>query len=377
MAGERMDIDFVVFNRKKREQYQIETAIGLKNGVRIVRKRALHGKAKSHIAQIYYNYSMLQEHYSSIPNVKLASTWMENEVLYTEYLEYPSLYELAITSAEHKDMNGVYKIIDDYITFMNSLHVTTVHHTGTSDQYREIFGQDLKYISGKVFQFSNIDLILENVFYNDLNYYVIDLEWVLPFHVPINYVMFRALHQLYDNLLDYVPIKYSEIMLYAGIDEQEQELYLNMEKSFNKWVMAKDYWPNYRKKVLHKSFSELQHSHQNDLQTIVHSHYIQQTYMRQSILLYAQDKPIGIWGTGSAALKTASILQKLGFQISCFIDNNSEKWGTTFEQLTVISPKESLSTYIVIGSSYYMDIKRQLDTFGLSEQEDYCFGIVN
>ena len=79
-----------------------------------------------------------------------------------------------------------------------------------------------------------------------------------------------------------------------------------------------------------------------------------------------------IWGTGTIAKKVIDEL--LGLNVIAFIDNfrTSETYDYGTKGVPIIDPlsiKEGV--YIIIASSYYDDIKKQLDTSGKREYLDY------
>ena len=50
---------------------------------------------------------------------------------------------------------------------------------------------------------ANIDLILDNIFEKDGKYRVIDCEWIFDFPVPVAFIIWRAINELYSSCLLY------------------------------------------------------------------------------------------------------------------------------------------------------------------------------
>lgn len=77
------------------------------------------------------------------------------------------------------------------------------------------------------------------------------------------------------------------------------------------------------------------------------------------------NKQIIIFGTGSVAIKAIDILKQNNFDVAALCDNNKKLWGKEKEDYKIISPNELKNfdkdnIYIIIASSYYMEIYKQL-----------------
>lgn len=82
-------------------------------------------------------------------------------------------------------------------------------------------------------------------------------------------------------------------------------------------------------------------------------------------------KNVAIFGTGSyMTSKVKAIREK--FNIMCFADNDSSKWGAKIHGIDIINPKE-LKNYqwdnIIIASSYFFEISKQLVNMGIDNTD--------
>ena len=94
---------------------------------------------------------------------------------------------------------------------------------------------------------------------------------------------------------------------------------------------------------------------------------------------------IVIWGTGEAAKQIIGVLSEssLSENILYFVDNDSQKWGGNFESYNIISPKDLLKkakdkeekVFIIVASSYYLKIRKQLLEYGYKEWDDFIDGM--
>lgn len=83
-----------------------------------------------------------------------------------------------------------------------------------------------------------------------------------------------------------------------------------------------------------------------------------------------EDKPLVIFGAGTGAVKVIQTLKCLGVKVSALADNNSDKWGTTCEELPIICPQElkKMDCNIMVASVYQDQIEEQLKEYGVIDR---------
>ncbi len=95
------------------------------------------------------------------------------------------------------------------------------------------------------------------------------------------------------------------------------------------------------------------------------------------IIEKAAGRSVYLWGSGSAALQTLDAMPDL--VIKGFIDNNSTKWGSKFQDLPVVKPDagvlDKTQSFVVISSSYLPQIRAQVRSFGFEDMVDFSSGI--
>ncbi len=82
-----------------------------------------------------------------------------------------------------------------------------------------------------------------------------------------------------------------------------------------------------------------------------------------------------IFGTGKGAADFFKMRNKQEIKVKAFIDNNCDKWGKLFEKTEIIPPNrinEYTYDYIVIASSYFNEITRQLEDLGVNSDKIRC-----
>lgn len=86
----------------------------------------------------------------------------------------------------------------------------------------------------------------------------------------------------------------------------------------------------------------------------------------------AQRHALYIFGTGQAGRLLYQYLKEMNIEPEGFFDNNADKWETTFCGLNIVNPKTiHQGMFIIIASSYYLAIAKQLRDSGLMEFYDF------
>ena len=88
-------------------------------------------------------------------------------------------------------------------------------------------------------------------------------------------------------------------------------------------------------------------------------------------------KSIYIWGTGKLAKETLNNLVRNGIKISGIYDNDKNKRNLPFQGIDVFEPPTSKRNidkqYIIIASSFYSEISKQLKNLGFIYKKDFIY----
>lgn len=80
---------------------------------------------------------------------------------------------------------------------------------------------------------ANIDLILDNIFETGDGFQVIDCEWIFDFPVPVAFLLWRAVNELYSNQLSLEALcPKAEFLREFGIAEQAAEVFWDWDTHF-------------------------------------------------------------------------------------------------------------------------------------------------
>ena len=102
--------------------------------------------------------------------------------------------------------------------------------------FREVFGSASSSCSRPCAENADIDLILDNLFLEeDGTAYVIDAEWVFDFPVPVQFILWRAVNELYSmhpSLDSFLPE--AELLGGYSIREEDRKVFWNWADHFEK-----------------------------------------------------------------------------------------------------------------------------------------------
>lgn len=225
----------IIFSKmtdNRREEFRICTTIFEKNGKRYVRKAPSNSKAVTHILNMK-KYSDLVHGESVWP----VSCELDGEDLIFPYVEGSNLCEIALEFIRKNERRALVELLLDYRDYVYALGVNSSDFVLT-EKFKEIFGDVSLEFNARSGEMINIDCIFENMICVGDHIEIIDYEWFFDFPIPYNFVIFRAIFDLFTNyslelnqMLDF-----GSVLSVLGISQEEMEVYNSMNDSFNKYV---------------------------------------------------------------------------------------------------------------------------------------------
>jgi len=104
---------------------------------------------------------------------------------------------------------------------------------------------------------TNLDLNFDNVFIDVDGYIIVDYEWVVPFPVPLTFMLYRALLVNVDMAL-FSDEERALIWMKLGISEKMREIYFEMELCFQSYVSGEyNKLENFHNREFKNSFEPL------------------------------------------------------------------------------------------------------------------------
>ncbi len=260
-----MQILYVKYNRERHAKYQIKTTIKSNPSLQefsslFVVKSALTNEAEEHIQKIYSNYHLLKENYKQDALVEPLS-YKKGEVTF-EYIKGESLESLLLKAVHADNHDEFLRIISLFKKFLHNIAGNNYCDFENSVDFTGLFGEYITLKGLKCFTISNIDLNLDNIMLNEVREMkIIDYEWVYPFAIPINFIIFRAFNSFYYShyLIMQHFLTFDKLLAWGGVSETEVNVYIRMSQKFASAVGTDEKKANlnkYLKKIIRPNYAE-------------------------------------------------------------------------------------------------------------------------
>ena len=180
--------------------FSISTTIEEENGKKIVVKRPMTAEARRHLHRMK---KQPEDH----GGFRLLIGEETEDGMKYDFLNEDSLGHQAERAAYAHDIKRLRELIHQVFLMCQkesdqkiSRQIKSQEMSGRErTEFAQVFGtaqipQDLLCIAP-----ANIDLILDNIFEKDGEYCVIDCEWVFDFPVPVSFILWRSINELYSS----------------------------------------------------------------------------------------------------------------------------------------------------------------------------------
>lgn len=183
---------YVKFSDARFPQYRIATKIEDIEGIRRVVKYPLSPEATGHIyATVRRAGEVLEKE-----DIQMLPSTLDGDKMIYEYVNTPSLCTEICDKISQYDTDGVMKIIDDFYKHLMCMGHMQNYNTS---KFKSVFGDFTTEEKDLCICPANIDLIFDNVFYINDKYVVIDYEWCFDFNVPVSFIIWRGINDLYGK----------------------------------------------------------------------------------------------------------------------------------------------------------------------------------
>ncbi len=187
-------------NRSRRPAYRTCVSIRLNRGAKQVVKIADNRQAEDFINELPLREQLAQSFFAGKATV-VAGALNGTEIVYP-HLEYPTLKEMIARTLADDDAAGEQRLLDEYLSFVRGL---PSHDCVPEEFLHEFTGATPT--AGKVLRCLDcapVDCIPANIFVGPEGWHIIDSEWTLPFPMPVDFLIFRAIHALTHDLQFYI-----------------------------------------------------------------------------------------------------------------------------------------------------------------------------
>jgi len=258
---------FVGANQVRKPEYQTHIEIREKDQIKTVVKKAETCKAKAFIQEIATRETLANSLLAG--KAEVVASRLDGSCLYYPYIDLPSLDDLIAEAIESGEPGSGKSLIEDYRHFLYSLPIETC----IPDKFMTEFAIKSKIGTKpvKCIQKALLDCIPRNIKVSKEKWYIIDNEWIYDFPLPIDYLVFRGIISLindiqatiqnkvsndmpvaifrgYGKTRQYIPFSWLEILRKMEIPVDEMECW---ERQFQNhvWSTSRDLRSKLKKKT--------------------------------------------------------------------------------------------------------------------------------
>lgn len=218
------NIVYAKINSLRKEKYQIMTVIKKEHNTKFVYKMPLNKTAEAHLSKMYIN---SKNNY--LPNINNIEAKPFKNGLKYDFIKEKNIYTIISEYTDMRSPNKIKEILTDF--FQKLIDVSEEKDFG-GNKFENVFGSCKYHKKLKCISNANIDLICDNIFYSDTSTYtIIDNEWIFDFDIPVQFIIWRCINELYykNTKIDSI-ISQKSIFGLFKIDS-------DMEKAFRSWAV--------------------------------------------------------------------------------------------------------------------------------------------
>jgi phage terminase small subunit len=224
---------YIKYSNDRAQQFCIRTElIERADKTHFFRKSAEWEIGRKHIEHIAAAGEALTKHYDGSRFVMNRCELLGGSAV-LEYLAGHTLEEELDLLLEQKQVDQVIEKITDAVNEIRQIKEQT--EFVITSEFKQVFGSLTLPEGLKAAPVTNIDLIFSNILIND-KWNVIDYEWTFFFPIPINYVVFRAIHYYIETAAKRWEIRDAGLYERVGLTKDERQAYEQMEKGFQQYV---------------------------------------------------------------------------------------------------------------------------------------------
>jgi len=185
-------IIYTKMNNYRAEKFQIITTLQEEQGNIAVYKKAMKKEAKQHIEQMHVNTGK-----AVTPRIQNLVGKLVQDAIQYPFLTVGNLNDEIQKLVKEKEIEKVLDICKDiYSEYKKEAVLSDDYHTA---EFAKVFGADTAGESLLCIKNANVDLICDNIYKDQSNYIVIDCEWILDFYIPVQFVIYRLINDLYSK----------------------------------------------------------------------------------------------------------------------------------------------------------------------------------
>ena len=223
------------FSNERNSKYAIETSIVENDGARWVCKKPLYEEGKQHFENMKTAYWGLA---TMFPKGELAIQPYEkaSDGLRFPYVEGTDMESLLHDTYNSQGYEAVLRRIKEYFDMIKKYSSTEMFEK--TNEFVQMFGDFNFPQETKCGKFNNLDYGFANVIVSENRQTLIDYELTMDFPIPLEFLLYRALHYYVYTCPESVALVKNGIFEDLGFDEENIEKYLKMEQNFQNYISS-------------------------------------------------------------------------------------------------------------------------------------------
>lgn len=223
------------FSNERNSKYAIETSIVENDNARWVCKKPLYEEGKQHFENMKVAYLGLT---TMFPKGELAIQPYEeaDDGMRFPYVEGADMESLLHDTYNSQGYEAVLRRIKEYFDVIKKYSSTEMFEK--TNEFVQMFGDFDFPQETKCGKFNNLDYGFANVIISENRQTLIDYEWTMDFPIPLEFLLYRALHYYVYTCPESVALVKNGIFEDIGFDEENIEKYLKMEQNFQNYISS-------------------------------------------------------------------------------------------------------------------------------------------
>ena len=227
---------YVKYSNERSENFSIRTEIHEDpEGKRKVYKVADCPEGETHLRNIWESCKKLERVYRNTP-IRLNQCLPAENGIELEYVTGRTLENFLDEMLKEKredQLKGTFK------KYLDTLQKAAALPFSMTKDFIKVFGNAKIPENELCPEYTNLDPVCGNILWSDKEWVMLDYEWSFSFPVPVRYQIYRVIkYYLYTST---ARGKIHNIGLFQeyGIDQEKMEIYEEMEKNFQKYILGK------------------------------------------------------------------------------------------------------------------------------------------
>lgn len=230
-------IIYMKYSNGRAPQFAIRTGMAQsENGQRILFKEAEYPQGEAHLANIPKAAAKLAEAWKDT-SLAVNCCKSQGKRIVFEFLKGRTLEEKLDSLLEQ---GRTQEAAEEILALSEVIRKTGTVKFQVTPEFEAVFGKAEIPAGVPAADSADIDMIYANIFeMEDGSQCVIDYEWTFFFPVPVEFIVYRALHYYLETASDRKVLK-TEYDLFAktGISAEMQQVYAKMEENFQSYIQG-------------------------------------------------------------------------------------------------------------------------------------------